>query len=257
VGQEEGAEGASAAEEPVAAAPAAHAGNVDTCDAVKCDGATGAQYYDASCVANGGLGCVDTTGCRFCRMEGDDLDKKMQYCPPCTCDALKTSGCKPSGTLPELDGEGHRNPASGAEDEDVAAETFSTEAAAAAAEAVPAEAVAQPLNGASWRLSALGKFESCDTRWHGLTIVNFISLTKFLSLSLKQPPKCLCQALKWMIVSPYWLRARTDEVLERPLAKIFLGFRRRGRSHAAGGRADIYLQPGDGGGRHPGGAVQV
>jgi hypothetical protein len=158
-------------------APVGVAHDLNTCNTTMCDPGAGPQFYDDRCITGGGLGCVGQTGCRFCRMAGDALNKQMEYCPPCTCDGAhgdQIDGCQPVGTPPELvDGapspddsasDTDSDPNAAAPDQDApapeAANSNSTEAIA------DSEAVVEypPLNGVAWMLTALGKFEGCNAR---------------------------------------------------------------------------------------------
>ena len=167
-----------------------------TCDWNVCDKNAGPQYVDQICVDDGGIGCRGNTGCRFCRMEGDDKNPEWQYCPPCVCDEFQTPGCKSPGSTGS-------SPAALAARERAAAEQHPemvavakratndlhdanapvvlADAAAAIGEdeipegaivvngevaVVPATPAPAPerLNGVAWTLTGFGKFESCNAR---------------------------------------------------------------------------------------------
>ena len=69
-----------------------------SCDMNKCG--DNFQMHDPSC-AQGGLGCVGTSGCRFCRVIGREKEaltgtdtKNLPVCNSCVCEARKfSSGC--------------------------------------------------------------------------------------------------------------------------------------------------------------------
>jgi hypothetical protein len=51
------------------------------------------QVYDPSC-RNGGLGCVGTSSCRFCKVEGQPGGGNYALCEQCVCEHHGITGCK-------------------------------------------------------------------------------------------------------------------------------------------------------------------
>jgi hypothetical protein len=51
------------------------------------------QIYDPSC-RNGGLGCVGTSSCRFCKVEGQPGGSAYAQCEQCVCEHHGITGCK-------------------------------------------------------------------------------------------------------------------------------------------------------------------
>jgi len=51
------------------------------------------QIYDPSC-RNGGLGCVGTSSCRFCKVEGQPGGSAYALCEQCVCEHHGITGCK-------------------------------------------------------------------------------------------------------------------------------------------------------------------
>jgi len=78
------------------------------CDFTSCD----AKYMmvDERCKANGGLGCVAQSGCRYCTLDAADAWKLpgLPKCAQCVCDKFGLSGC--DATLRKSGGNGLTTP---------------------------------------------------------------------------------------------------------------------------------------------------
>ena len=159
-----------------------------TCDWNVCDKSAGPQYVDQICVDDGGVGCRGSTGCRFCRMEGDEKNPEWQYCPPCVCDEFKMPGCKSPGSTGSSPAALAARQRASAEQQPQTATNVAPVVSARASAAtddrempegaivvdgevgevaiVPATPAVEPerLDGAAWTLTRFGTYESCNTR---------------------------------------------------------------------------------------------
>jgi len=72
-----------------------HSSLAQMCNFEKCDAGLRYQMYDHECKANGGLGCIGKSGCRFCSTDDDSISYQdgLPSCAPCVCEKYGVRGC--------------------------------------------------------------------------------------------------------------------------------------------------------------------